>query len=1056
MKIQSIKPIIARFAALRLAALVCGLAVNSLHAQLYFDPGQTPATPTGGSGTWDTSSLFWSDLTSDVAWPNVDTSAAFFKYTGAGGTVTINTGSGVKANNLFLDDSYIIAGSTAADVLNLLGTTPLITANFGVPTISAIITGTNGLTLVGGTNTDATSAAATLTLTGNNTYSGGTTVNFVSGAATNFPVTLVAGSPTALGSTNGGVTVIGQTNATSTLALATGISVTNQALTLDSTFGTAQFSYAASTASTGLWSGNIVLKGTKNTIFSEPNVANAALVIGTNSNHTISNLIGSTPSLLLQGGNSQGIINSTIRGDFSQLSLNKQTTWTINSTNNSFTGPVVVNTFGNLKFYSIANAGVNSSLGAGSNIYLGALGSGGTPTLTWMGSNTVNGASSDRTIYLLDTTATGDIITPNYAGQTLTWNGGITTSNQLSDTLWTRGAGTIQINGQITDNTTNGLNMKCGSSQGTSLYNTNNSYRGYTSAEASSVLNFLSIANKGVNSSLGAGSNIISFGSGLIFFKGTNGIHNGSSDRDIRLSGGNNQIRLQQTGGLVLDLSGIISADLSAKLFIRDSGSMIIRGDIVDTTVGGMILQQASSGTVTLLGTNNNFFGQVQLQNGNLAIASIANKGVNCSLGNGTTNIQIGNASLIYVGTNNNSSSDRNIEINGSNQNLANNGFGLLRFSGNISNLVTGTGRTVTLNGTTGDGEFAGLIQDQLGVTTNRTSVSKLGTNTWTLSGANTYGGVTTVNAGVLLIKGSISSTVTVVNASSTLGGTGAISAPVSFHSNTRALLTLGSPLKIANSLIVTNVGLPVVYLNLSNNVPVGTYTLATNSTVGSSGSFSTVPVIVSGSLAAGNGASIATGGGLVTLTVAPLVVTTVTVASSVNPSLVTSNVTFTATIIPASGAVVPTGTVQFKTNGVALGAAQTVVTGVSPNGTVSISTANLPVGTHTVTAEFTGTGLFTGNTNSLTGGQVVNAPVSTPPGFPANAISVSGGTVSLTATGAIGGTFKLWATTNLALTPVTNTWTLLTNGTVTVSPFTLTDPGANTNAQRFYLFSTP
>ena len=87
--------------------------------------------------------------------------------------------------------------------------------------------------------------------------------------------------------------------------------------------------------------------------------------------------------------------------------------------------------------------------------------------------------------------------------------------------------------------------------------------------------------------------------------------------------------------------------------------------------------------------------------------------------------------------------------------------------------------------------------------------------------------------------------------------------------------------------------------------------------------------------------------------------------------------------------------------------------------------------------------------------GPLVFGP-STPPNFPANAISVSGGTVSLTATGAIGGTYKLWASTNLALTPVTNTWTLLQSGTITVSPFTITDPGANTNKQRFYLFSAP
>jgi hypothetical protein len=77
-------------------------------------------------------------------------------------------------------------------------------------------------------------------------------------------------------------------------------------------------------------------------------------------------------------------------------------------------------------------------------------------------------------------------------------------------------------------------------------------------------------------------------------------------------------------------------------------------------------------------------------------------------------------------------------------------------------------------------------------------------------------------------------------------------------------------------------------------------------------------------------------------------------------------------------------------------------------------------------------------------------------PAFPANAIEVSSGTVSLTATGQIGSTFKLWAATNVALTPVPSTWTLLTNGTITASPFIIADPGAVTNEQRFYLFSAP
>jgi|GEM_PF-5977086 len=88
--------------------------------------------------------------------------------------------------------------------------------------------------------------------------------------------------------------------------------------------------------------------------------------------------------------------------------------------------------------------------------------------------------------------------------------------------------------------------------------------------------------------------------------------------------------------------------------------------------------------------------------------------------------------------------------------------------------------------------------------------------------------------------------------------------------------------------------------------------------------------------------------------------------------------------------------------------------------------------------------------------GQTFLLASNAPPGFPANAVSVTNGTVSLSVTGVVGAPFTLWATTNLALSPITNTWTKLTNGTVSASPFTITDPGVTTNRQRFYIFSSP
>lgn len=92
-------------------------------------------------------------------------------------------------------------------------------------------------------------------------------------------------------------------------------------------------------------------------------------------------------------------------------------------------------------------------------------------------------------------------------------------------------------------------------------------------------------------------------------------------------------------------------------------------------------------------------------------------------------------------------------------------------------------------------------------------------------------------------------------------------------------------------------------------------------------------------------------------------------VSSSANPSPTGSNMTFTATltaISPASGT--PTGSVQFRADGTALGSPAILVSGVA-----SLTTASLSHGTHTITAEYAGDGNFIGSTNSLSPNQIIN-----------------------------------------------------------------------------------
>jgi autotransporter-associated beta strand protein len=107
-----------------------------------------------------------------------------------------------------------------------------------------------------------------------------------------------------------------------------------------------------------------------------------------------------------------------------------------------------------------------------------------------------------------------------------------------------------------------------------------------------------------------------------------------------------------------------------------------------------------------------------------------------------------------------------------------------------IANSITATGKsgnsseTITLTGNgSGVVTLSGTIL--VGNGNRDYAITKTGTSTFVLSGNNTYGGATTVNAGTLLINGnqaSATGTVTVNNSGTLLGGTGTIGGAVTIN----------------------------------------------------------------------------------------------------------------------------------------------------------------------------------------------------------------------------------------------------------------------------------
>ena len=139
---------------------------------------------------------------------------------------------------------------------------------------------------------------------------------------------------------------------------------------------------------------------------------------------------------------------------------------------------------------------------------------------------------------------------------------------------------------------------------------------------------------------------------------------------------------------------------------------------------------------------------------------------------------------------------------------------------------------------------------------------------------------------------------------------------------------------------------------------------------------------------------------------------TTTAVASSPQSFAFGQAATFTATVSPGSGTFDNGGTVQFAVDGTNFGSPQ----GLS-GGKATIQDSALAVGTHAITATYSGDTEFAGSSGTLSGGQVVKqASTTTTLSSSANP-SALGQAVTFTATLAAGsGTFDNGGTVQFAV----------------------------------------
>jgi N-acetylneuraminic acid mutarotase len=171
-------------------------------------------------------------------------------------------------------------------------------------------------------------------------------------------------------------------------------------------------------------------------------------------------------------------------------------------------------------------------------------------------------------------------------------------------------------------------------------------------------------------------------------------------------------------------------------------------------------------------------------------------------------------------------------------------------------------------------------------------------------------------------------------------------------------------------------------------------------------------------------------------------------IISSVNPSLVGQNVTFTATVSSgSSGAGIPTGTIQFQIDGSNAGGPLMLQSGMT---TATYSTSALAAGTHTVTAKYSGDSNVLTSTGTLSGGQTVSTTISSTTVVTSANPSSLGQSVTFTATVSVmpsgGGTPTGTVQFQIDGSNAGNAVAVSTSGGVTTASFSISTLAAGTH----------
>jgi fibronectin-binding autotransporter adhesin len=647
------------------------------------------------------------------------------------------------------------------------------------------------------------SGSGTLTLTGTNTSSGSTFVN---------AGTLVVGTGGII--TNASFNDIGQTtgdNATLNLQGNGSFSTTSDfnAGDINNSIGTVNISGTATLAANAIFLGSA--NGTGSTASGTLNQTNGA--VSTAGNGDFIFVIAGRNSATSAGLGVYNLYGGTLNvnnGGNAWIGGYGHGTMNVSGGTATFSGYVSVgrqvNSVGSLTI----SGGVVSQTNTGSSILVGESGTGtltvtNSGQLTVLGSQLLLGNTGSGTVNLGGGVITAPKVVKGSGTGTFNFNGGTLKANSASTTFMTGlTAANVLVGGAVIDDggfaITIGQPLLVGGGGltkqggGTLTLNGGNTFTGNLSI-GGGTLTIGGAGQLGSGTYAGNITNAATFNYASSAAQTLSGIISGSGTLQqsglgtLTLTGVNTYSGGTSLNGGILNLANVQALGATGNTLTYNAGATNQLS--TDTAFGGanpvykvnvtgsssyngtMVLNRATAGALTGITHN---FGLLTISLNNV------NGGLNVLAG---ANAPTGGAvdSLAFTGLSygNWYSVSETIAPIGANVSL---GTVTPQASYGTGNAV----QTLVLDGTSANNQITGIISDNnSGAHLNQAAITKTNSSTWTLSGANTYTGKTTVGGGTLLVNNSSGSGTgagnLAVNSGGTLGGTGTISGTVTVSS---------------------------------------------------------------------------------------------------------------------------------------------------------------------------------------------------------------------------------------------------------------------------------